>query len=900
VCDTRAFRINEIEVFSMWAVANLVELRTLLVAMMVGVAGSGVFAPMESLAAAVEAGLPPAVSKPVDFNRETHWSFKPVTRPKVPALPGRTAPYSNPVDAFIRHALVESKLNPSPEADRRTLMRRLYFDLLGLPPTPEEVHSFEQDRSPDAYERLVEKVLGSSHYGERWARHWLDVVRFAETTGFEVNTPRPNAWPYRDYVIRAFNDDKPYDRFIREQLAGDVLGEDAATGFLVAGPDDKVKSPDPVLTANQRADELHDVVSTTGSTFLGLTVGCARCHNHKFDPIPQKDYFALKAVFEGVQHGERRLRTPDTEAKEQELERRRRRLAEIDAALEEFEPFASTMHDGTNRLRSPVNPRKNIERFAPVPARKLRFTVRKTTDAEPCIDELEVFTADVPPRNVALAGAGVRTSASGVYPNSDIHRLEHLNDGIYGNSRSWISNERGQGWVEVEFPEVVRIGRIVWGRDREQKFSDRLATDYRIEVAMGSNDWRVVASSGDRHPYKAGGKTGPAVDYSGLVPERAEAARKLIAERAEHEARIRELSAASMVYAGTFKAAPEDTYRFHRGDPMQKREVVPPGALEAVPVSFDLSEANHRDVPAKLSAGLTENQRRRLALANWIADPANPLTARVMVNRIWQYHFGDGLTSTSSDLGANGARPSHPQLLDWLASEFMRPEVQFPSTAEAERGTPWSIKHLQRLIVLSATYRQSSDSRRDGMAVDASSRLLWRFPPRRLEAEPIRDMILAVSGKLDLKAGGPGFSFFEPNDNYVRVYAPKKEFGPDAFRRMIYGTVVRQRPDGVFGVFDCPDGGQIAPKRTRSTTPLQALNLLNSGFMMQQAEFLAKRLETEAGGEVKAQARRAFELAFQRDASRAEVNAAAALIREHGLVVFCRALFNANEFVYQF
>jgi hypothetical protein len=247
---------------------------------------------------------------------------------------------------------------------------------------------------------------------------------------------------------------------------------------------------------------------------------------------------------------------------------------------------------------------------------------------------------------------------------------------------------------------------------------------------------------------------------------------------------------------------------------MQKREVVPPGALEAVPVSFDLSEANHRDVPAKLSAGLTENQRRRLALANWIADPANPLTARVMVNRIWQYHFGDGLTSTSSDLGANGARPSHPQLLDWLASEFMRPEVQFPSTAEAERGTPWSIKHLQRLIVLSATYRQSSDSRRDGMAVDASSRVLWRFPPRRLEAEPIRDMILAVSGKLDLKAGGPGFSFFEPNDNYVRVYAPKKEFGPDAFRRMIYGTVVRQRPDGVFGVFDCPDGGQIAPKRT--------------------------------------------------------------------------------------
>ena len=301
-----------------------------------------------------------------------------------------------------------------------------------------------------------------------------------------------------------------------------------------------------------------------------------------------------------------------------------------------------------------------------------------------------------------------------------------------------------------------------------------------------------------------------------------------------------------------------------------------------------------------------------MALAEWIASPENPLTARVMVNRLWQYHFGEGLVTTPSDFGANGAKPSNPELLDWLAAEFMQPSVSTVAGGKKanllvnarsvgeNRAAPWSLKHIHRLIVLSATYRQASQARKECLSVDAGTRLLWRFPPRRLEAEPIRDMILSVSGKLDPKMGGPGFSFFQPNENYVRVYAPKKEFGPDTYRRMVYGTVVRQRPDGVFGVFDCPDGGQIAPKRTRSTTPLQALNLLNSGFMMQQAQFLAERLEKEAGKEIPAQARRAFELAFQREPDRAELEASAKLIREQSLPVFCRALLNANEFVYLF
>jgi mono/diheme cytochrome c family protein len=833
--------------------------------------------------------------------RETHWAFKPIKRPPIPATKRETK-LSNLIDGFISAKLAEKKLSLSPEADRRTVLRRVYFDLTGLPPTPEEVSAFENDRSPDAYERVVEKLLASPRYGERWARHWFDVVRFAETSGFEVNTPRANAWPYRDYVIRAFNEDIPYDRFVMEQIAGDVLGVDAATGFLVAGPDDLVKSPDPVLTSNQRADELHDIVSTTASTFLGLTVGCARCHNHKFDPIPQIDYFAMKAVFEGVRHGERRMRTADAEAREKELAQRRERLAEIDAKLADFEPLARVEAIDTNALRAAVNARKNTERFAGTRARWLRFTVNKTSSAEPCIDELEVYTAGDGARNIALASAGTKARASSVYPNSEIHRLEHINDGKHGNSRSWISNERGKGWVELEFPEIVTIDRIIWGRDREQKFADRLATDYRIEVAVASNEWRVVVSSADRQPYKAGAKEQPAVSVAGLDSAQAALVKKLVTERKEHEARIAELSRAALIYGGTFAEKPGATHRFHRGDPMQKREVIPPGALEVVPVKYQ-ARASVPDNGKKL----TEEQQRRIALARWMVDPANPLTARVMVNRLWQYHFGEGLVSTPSDFGANGARPTHPELLDWLAAEFMGGERGEGRgvKGEAEAGTstrsrPWSIKHIHKLIVMSATYRQASDAREEGMAVDAGSRLLWRYPPRRLEAEPIRDMILSVSGKLDLTMGGRGFSFFEPNDNYVRVYAPKKEFGPETFRRMVYGTVVRQRPDGVFGVFDCPDGGQIAPRRTRSTTPLQALNLLNSGFMMQQSAFFADRLKKEAGGDATAQARRAFALAFQRQPDAAEVTAATELIRAQSLPVFCRALLNANEFVYLF
>jgi mono/diheme cytochrome c family protein len=801
---------------------------------------------------------------PDDTTEVTHWAFRPVRKPPLPAVADIRWP-RNAIDRFILARAEKEGLRPSPEADRRTLIRRLSFDLLGLPPVPEEVEAFVADPDPLAYEKLVERLLASPAYGERWARHWLDVVRFAESHGFEMNQARPNAWPYRDWVIRSLNDDKPYDGFVREQIAGDALGADAAPGFLVGGPWDQVKSPDAVLTAQQRADELHDMVSTTASTFLGLTLGCARCHNHKFDPISQADYYAVTAVFAGVQHGERPLRSADTDSRLRLAGELRRQRQGIDAELARHRPRA---RPGGPAVRQAVTHEANEDRFAPVEARFLRFTATAASSAEPCLDEVEVFTAESSPRNIALASRGTKAVASGTLAGFAIHKLEHINDGLYGNGHSWIANAP-TGWVQLEFPQTYRIDRVVWSRDRSglaNAYRDRLAVGYRIEVSADGRAWMLVADSSDRLPAGASPKV-PAVEH--LPPAQAEQVRRLTAQVEELDREIARLSAMPKAYAGQFvQSGP--THRLHRGDPMQPREVVRPGALASFGARLELP------------ADLPERQRR-LALAGWITDPAHPLTARVMVNRLWHYHFGEGLVRTPSDFGVNGARPSHPELLDFLAAQFV--------------ADGWSLKALHRRIVTSATYRQSGVTNARGLAADAGGRLLWRYPPRRLEAEALRDSILAVCGNLDRRMGGPGFDLFEPNDNYVKVYVPRTTFGPDQWRRMVYQSKPRMQLDGVFGAFDCPDAGQIAPRRTRSTTPLQALNLLNSGFTLQQADLFAARLRREAGTDRAAQARRAFHLALGREPDGEELTAAAALIRGEGPAIFCRALLNANEFV---
>jgi Protein of unknown function (DUF1553)/Protein of unknown function (DUF1549)/Planctomycete cytochrome C len=786
------------------------------------------------------------------------WSFKPV-RVERPPVNSNQDFAGSPVDAFVSEKLRSSGLRPSPPADRRTLIRRLYLDVLGLPPSPAEIAQFVADADPLAWNRLVDRVLASPHFGERWARHWLDVVRFAETDGFETNVERPNAWPYRDYLVNAFNADKPYDRLVFEQLAGDSVGADAATGFLVGGPCDKVKSPDPVLTRMQRQDELTDIINTTGTTFLGLTLGCAKCHNHKFDPIPQHDFYAVQAVFAGVQHGERPL---NSAAEPERVARRKHVFLELDQVRQKLRKLG---------LRPPVDPRRNDEFFSPVRTRRLRFTILATNDGtEPCLDELAIYVRrpDQSLENVALASFGSKVSVSSVFPGSSFHKREHLNDGRFGNERSWISNERGKGWAIVEFPRDCVISRIEWGRDRYGVYRDRLATDYRIEADAADGRWEKVVTSEGRLPA-AGTASLESVLPPRLSSEEKKQASTLLAELLGLQEERDANSTAPRVYAGVFEQA-NPVHRLYRGDPGSPRETVNPGGIGAVG-------------PLEIAATASDRERR-IALANWITRPQNPLTARVMVNRLWHYHFGRGIVETPSDFGHNGGRPSHPELLDWLASELVR--------------SGWSLKHIHRLVLTSATYVQSSAPRPEGLKVDAAARLLWRFPPRRLEAEAIRDSMLAASGVFDERMGGPGFSPFEPNTNYVRVYRPKEAFGPAERRRMVYMSKVRMEQDSVFGAFDCPDAGLIAPRRTQSTTAVQALGLFNSRFTEEQADLMAERCQREAGSGVAPGVGRAFELAFGRRPDDVERPAAEQVVAKYGLPSLCRALFNANEFLF--
>jgi hypothetical protein len=794
-----------------------------------------------------------AKGKETSDERLGHWSFQPLKKAAPPARKDGTK-FGNPIDSFVLSKLQQSGLTPSAPADRRTLLRRLYLDLTGLPPSPDELDSFAIDKDPQAYKKRVELLLASPRHAERWARHWLDTVRFAESNGFETNTNRPNAWPYRDWVIKSFWNDLPYDEFVMKQIAGDVLGAPEATGFLVGGPWDQVKSPDPVLTAQQRADELHDMVGTTGSAFMGLTLGCARCHNHKFDPISQVDYHAVTAALAGTRHGEAAM--PPTDTARPRLEALRRERTSLELSLVSLEA----------RARSAVSHLANTDSFKAVPARYVRMTITRSSGAEPCIDEFEVF--DVNDKNIAHGSA---VTVSGTLAGFAIHQAKHLVDGVYGNDHSWISNQANAGSLMIDLGILATIKEVRWSRDRSgnaRTFTDRVPEQYTIEVSTDSQKWQTVASSVDRLPR--GRK--PTVQQAGPPLTSAEIA---VLEKINKQIQIitdeeKTLTGGARVYAGTF-TEPGPLRRFNRGDPTQPQEVVTAGVIKALTGSTTIEMTS-----------MSEPQRR-LALARWIASPNNPLTARVIVNRLWQHHFGEGLVSTSSDFGRNGAAPSHPELLDFLASQLI--------------ANKWSLRSIHSMIVTSATYQQSSDIRREAMDKDAGNRLLWRYQPRRLEAEAIRDGILAVSGNLDLTMFGPGFDLFEPNSNYVKVYTPKKTFGPAEWRRMIYQSKPRMQLDDIFGNFDCPDAGQIAPKRSRSITPLQALALLNSPFMAQQSDLLAKRLEREAP-DSSSRINRLFQLINGRDPENDEKEGALDLVNHSGLPSLCRAMLNSSEWLF--
>jgi hypothetical protein len=835
-------------------------------------------AEIDMLAAWVDAGAvwPDGVDTARLVDRRDHWAFKPVVQRAAPPTP---SPWPrNDIDRFVLAGLDAAGLAASPEAERAEWLRRVCFDLTGLPPTPEQVDRFRRDASPDAHARVVDELLASPRYGERYAQHWLDVVRYADTHGYEVNTERPNAWPYRDYVIAAFNEDLPYDRFVREQVAGGDPGREASTGFLVTAA---VLLPgqigaDDVSKRAARQDALNDIILNSSDSILGLTIGCARCHDHKFDPITSRDYYALQAFYAGVEYGERMLLTPEAAALRKEHDEARARITAIDAELPRYQPLARAGH-----TRPAVTAAVNSDRFTPVTIRRLRFTILETNALEPCIDEIEVF--DASGNNRALASVGTTATASGSLVTAGTHELEHINDGQYGNGRSWMAATRQGSWVALTFTEPVTVDRVVWARDRLGKFTDRLAIAYRIEVspdAEGDGSWKLVADSADRQPFGGKPNRSPGdAPRAGLSESEQATVKALEAEKARLQERVKVALRDMRVFAGTFKE-PHAVHLLLRGDAEQRREELTPRSPEAFAGLLR---------PVSLAAAATDVERRQ-ALAAWLTNPAHPLTARVFVNRLWQWHFGTGLVDTPNDFGRNGSPPSHPELLDWLAAEFIA------------RG--WSIKQMHRLIVLSATYRQASAATAAGLARDADDRLLWRYPPRRLEAEAIRDAMLAVSGRLNLAMGGRGFDLFRSRGG-LSGFPPIETFNADGRRRMIYAHKVRMEKEDVFGVFDCPDAGQSMARRRQSTTPLQALNLFNSPFTIHEANAFAARVvaETQAGHEpgtdpVARQVVRAYELAFARSPDADELAEATAVVREHGLATLCRAIFNANEFLF--
>lgn len=808
------------------------------------------------------------------------WSFQPVKVQTLPPLQfGNLA--RNPIDRFVFDKLAANGLAPSTSADKLTLLRRVTVDLIGLPPTPKEIDSFIRDRSPRAYEKVVDRLLASPAYGERWARHWLDVVRYGESDGYERNILRPNAWPYRDYVIRAFNKDLPFTRFIDEQIAGDVVGkgdpnEEAATGFLVAGIHDTVGNATEEGTRQQRISDIEDITSTTCASFLAITVGCARCHDHKFDPVPQRDFYRLAASFAGVRFGERSIVSGPALSKAlSEKENIASQEFMAVNAINELDDNARHRVVPTNRTRPAVNARRNVDAFPAVTARFVRFNVLATRDgAEPCLDELQVYGLDGP-KDLALASNGAVAGASSLLPGYDFHKIDHLNDGCLGNEYSWISKTRGAGWAQITLPVARRINRVVWSRDGAEipRFDDRLPTRYRIDVSLDGITWTTVATDAGRSDRSGQDYVHPDALIKAMTPAERARRSKLQGALQELQSKRETVDAMNTAYAGQF-TKPDPTYVLRRGDVMQRGEEVSPGALSQI-----------SSLPSDLCASPNPpDSTRRLALAHWIGNDKNPLTARVIVNRIWQYHFGAGIVGTASDFGRNGEKPSHPELLDWLAEDFM--------------SHGWRLKRLHRMIVLSYAYCQSGASNAKGFKLDSGNRLLWHMPLRRMEAEAVRDEILATSGKLDRRMGGPGFRLFKYSELNVANYDPLDRYGPETWRRSIYRVSARAIRDDLLENFDCPECAQRAPKRETTTTTLQALSLLNGKFLVEQAYFFASRLRADAGSALAAQVDRAFQLAFGRLPNLSEKKAALSLATKHGTPNLCRALMNANEFLY--
>lgn len=787
--------------------------------------------------------------------RSNHWAFQPVKRPKVPD-PGK----ANPVDAFLLNALKEKGLSFSKPADPFSLARRVSIVLTGLPPTPEETKDFLEAYEKDAdnaYAKLVDRLLDSPHFGERWAQHWLDVIRWAETNGSEANLYRKNAWVYRDYVVRSFNEDKSYDQFVREQIAGDSMGVGEATGFLVAGPHVPAATVgrEPSAIRQARADRMDEILQTVGASIMGVTIGCARCHNHKFDPISIQDYYSLTAVFQDVEFGSRH---PEY-APEHPLRKRGAELwRHIAAERRKLRPLGGWEENwGAYRELH----------FKPVMTKAVRVRFKMVNVG---LDELEVLGPYGLNKNLAHKRLGTKVSG---FPSEGIERrnpITRLNDGEYG-TMTWRakvdkdSDERP--WVRFDFAEPQQINRLRLSSNREY-FYETDYLDKKPYLPRYEFDMDVLTDEGEWQPWVGTWFVNKKLNEK--HPER----KKFVAEIQRLIGQLSE-EGPRPSFVGRF-IEPAVTRVFLRGSPESPRHEVMPAGPEVFEGDLKLGS----DAPGP---------RRRAEFAKWITASDNPLTARVMVNRIWHHVFGSGIVTTTSDFGKAGAIPTHPELLDWLAAEFVKPTVS--------KGKPWSMKSVIRSLVMSEAFRQSSHPYNKGLKVDSSSSLLWRFPPKRVEAEVIRDSILLATGSLDRTIGGRSYRIHNVKQTYAQ-WEVKDNHGPETWRRMLYQERMRRVDDQMFTAFDFPDCGQVRAKRPVSTTPLQALNLMNSDFVLEQSKRIAGRARRESAGDEKTSIARCFDLILGRAPKADELLACIQLAREENLSLVCRALINSNEFAF--
>lgn len=748
--------------------------KALLVSLSVLVCGSAIFA-----ASNVVSGKDPFTPA-----QRKYWAFQPVVRVQPPAVQNHSG-VVNPIDGFVLSKLAAKGLKPSAPADRVTLIRRVTFDLVGLPPTPEEVDAFVADQSPNAYEKIVDRLLASPHCGERWARHWLDLARFAESEGFKSDETRPNAWRYRDYVIQSFNENKPYDRFVKEQIAGDELWPNdpqarVATAFNRHYPDESNARN----LMQRRQEILDDITDTVGATFMAMTYGCARCHNHKFDPILQTDYYRLQAFFANTAaDDEIPMISPE------EMNRYRARKAA-------WEEKTKPIHDRIAALLEPKRQEMYKDLYDKYPP-EIQDAIRKPA-AERNPFEWQMFYKAKP--------------------------YLVFDDETVGKS---LKGEARKNYTAL----VAEL----------KQFADLDPGEPPIGIGMR--------------------------DLSKQAP------------------------ATHLLNVGAWDAP---------------REEVQPGFLSII------DPKSPRIVPP---AGL-ESTGRRTALANWLVSPENPLTARVMVNRLWMHHFGEGIVASPSDFGQMGSRPTHPELLDWLASEFVR--------------TGWDIKAMQKLMVMSSTYRQSAEFNAENAKEDPRDKLLWRFPRERLEGEVIRDAALAVSGLLSEKAGGPSVFPELPEGAGKPRGGWKVSADPaDRDRRSIYIFVRRNARYPMLQEFDMPDTHESCGRRNQTITAPQAMTFLNGKVVLEWAQAFAGRVLTQAGTDPNAQIESAYRLAYgrrpdgfekdtiqtffakqrqviaQREASGQKLALPTSMPEGYepaqgaALVDFCQMLLNSNEFVYR-